>query len=559
MGAVMPGRTILVIDYDPESIESTRKSLLDAGYRVEVAKDGVEGLKAFERVRPDLVLIEPMVPRKHGFQVCQEIKGSPHGRAVPVVITTAFYKGRKHKSSAREQYGCDDYLEKPIAQDDLLAACRRWVGDSAAVPAPAPAGAAPSDFAALDDLSDDEIVARLDAMIDAVTAPEGSEVVAPPSAAVEPSAAVGQPEGARRTPSPTPMPTARESPRHKPPGVRAHPADRTTSNAGRPARATRATVPPTPRIRTTEAAVLGSGTTRSIVTSTAPAPRSGGGAPKFVRTAPALVAVVLLIGAAGLAWMLVERSASRTAAGRGAARPKLATSALPVNGRSEPARALVTALPEEPQASSPLAIREETQPDVAPEPAAVPVVTEQAVPRREGSAVGRGPVPTQPVGEPPPTDHRVAPPSAADAPAAGRSADPVPAPGGSTLDPPHTESASPPAAPAVEESRGAASVRVERGDLVALAEVDQPPVPIRKSAPVYPVIARNLRQQGTVTLRVLVDETGDVERVEVVQGIDGRLLDEAALRAASDWRYRPATKHGVPVKVWIMENVVFRL
>ena len=84
----MSNRTILLIDYDPQSIESAIKPLTGAGYNVEVANDGIAGLQAFERLQPDLVLIEPMVPKKHGFEVCQEIKDSDQGKCTPVLITT---------------------------------------------------------------------------------------------------------------------------------------------------------------------------------------------------------------------------------------------------------------------------------------------------------------------------------------------------------------------------------------------------------------------------------------------------------------------------------------
>ncbi len=129
-----------------------------------------------------------MVPKKHGFQVCQEIKASQIGRRTPVLITTAFYRGRKHRSEAQRSYGCDDYLEKPIAEDLLLSTCRRFlidtqeppiplepIADDASVeldPAPQqdePQAARPDPpsrkLAALDDLSDDEIQARLDALL----------------------------------------------------------------------------------------------------------------------------------------------------------------------------------------------------------------------------------------------------------------------------------------------------------------------------------------------------------------------------------------------------------
>ena len=123
----MPDKTILLIDFDPKSIESALRSLTDAGYLVEVANDGLAGLEAFGKLHPDLVLIEPMVPRKHGFEVCKEIKQSAEGQETPVLITTGFYTGRKHHVQAKQLYGCDDYLEKPVSDEMLLSTCRRFL------------------------------------------------------------------------------------------------------------------------------------------------------------------------------------------------------------------------------------------------------------------------------------------------------------------------------------------------------------------------------------------------------------------------------------------------
>ena len=76
-GRGMNNQKILLIDYDPASISKTATPLTKAGYSVEVAKDGLSGLAAFERMKPALVLVEAMLPRKHGFEVCQEIKATP--------------------------------------------------------------------------------------------------------------------------------------------------------------------------------------------------------------------------------------------------------------------------------------------------------------------------------------------------------------------------------------------------------------------------------------------------------------------------------------------------
>jgi len=100
--------------------------------------------------------------------------------------------------------------------------------------------------------------------------------------------------------------------------------------------------------------------------------------------------------------------------------------------------------------------------------------------------------------------------------------------------------------------------KVARGTLLDVSEVDLVPTPLDKPAPEYPPLARKLRFEGTVTLRLLVDENGKVQVVETLDRAND-LLNKAAERAARDWTYRPATKEGVPVRVWIVERVVFQL
>jgi len=126
----MANHTVLIIDYEPRSIRASTVPLEKHGFVVEVAHDGIAGLKAFEKLSPALVLIEAMLPKKHGFEVCQEIKKSAQGKGTPVVITTGVYRGRKYRSQALHIYGCDEYLEKPFTEEQLLATCRRFLGET---------------------------------------------------------------------------------------------------------------------------------------------------------------------------------------------------------------------------------------------------------------------------------------------------------------------------------------------------------------------------------------------------------------------------------------------
>jgi TonB family protein len=106
----------------------------------------------------------------------------------------------------------------------------------------------------------------------------------------------------------------------------------------------------------------------------------------------------------------------------------------------------------------------------------------------------------------------------------------------------------------------AAAPAVQRGALVNLGDPGvAPPVAERKVAPQYPPIAMQQRMQGSVELSVLVDEKGNVAEVKLVKGALGVGLNQAAVDSVKKWRYRPATKDGVPVKVWISLRVDFKL
>jgi protein TonB len=84
------------------------------------------------------------------------------------------------------------------------------------------------------------------------------------------------------------------------------------------------------------------------------------------------------------------------------------------------------------------------------------------------------------------------------------------------------------------------------------------PVPILRTAPVYPEVARRMKIQGTVMLRAVIDTTGTVTNVQVNKGL-GFGLDEAAAGAVRQWRYDPATRNGRPVAVFLFVEITFSL
>lgn len=100
---------------------------------------------------------------------------------------------------------------------------------------------------------------------------------------------------------------------------------------------------------------------------------------------------------------------------------------------------------------------------------------------------------------------------------------------------------------------------VREGDVVDIDACDTPPVPTRRVSPAVPPLARQQRVSGTVLLRVLVDETGKPEKVEILRDVTPSVgLGAASRQALEQWRWKPATKDGVKVKTWLAVQVPFR-
>jgi DNA-binding response OmpR family regulator len=108
-------QTVLLIDYDPGSVGRIRRLLREAGFAVLLARGGREGVREFHRSRPDLTLVQDLLPGLHGFDVCRQIKNTDEGKDSPVVILSV-----PGKHAALVRTGCDAYIEKPFGDDELL-------------------------------------------------------------------------------------------------------------------------------------------------------------------------------------------------------------------------------------------------------------------------------------------------------------------------------------------------------------------------------------------------------------------------------------------------------
>jgi DNA-binding response OmpR family regulator len=127
----MSDKTILVVEDDPVNGLVLLDFLEAHGYRVLLSKTGPDGVTAFEQDRPDMVLVDVLLPRKNGFEVCFDIKRSEHGRTTPVLLMSAVYKDVEHaEQHSRSNLGAAGFLLKPFELGDLLARVRILIGEA---------------------------------------------------------------------------------------------------------------------------------------------------------------------------------------------------------------------------------------------------------------------------------------------------------------------------------------------------------------------------------------------------------------------------------------------
>jgi len=115
-------KTILIADDEPNIVISLEYLLQREGYRVEVARDGDEALQAFQRQVPDLVLLDVMMPRLSGYDVCQKIRENAAWNGTRIVMLTA--RGREIEVAKGLALGADAYITKPFSTQDLLTQVR---------------------------------------------------------------------------------------------------------------------------------------------------------------------------------------------------------------------------------------------------------------------------------------------------------------------------------------------------------------------------------------------------------------------------------------------------
>ncbi len=124
--------TILVVEDEAPLLTLLRYNLEKQGFRVEEAADGQEALMRVAEAKPDLVLLDWMLPALSGLEVCRQIRRRPNTRDLPIIMVTA--RTEDQDAVRALDTGADDYISKPFAMDALLARIRALLRRSGAVP-----------------------------------------------------------------------------------------------------------------------------------------------------------------------------------------------------------------------------------------------------------------------------------------------------------------------------------------------------------------------------------------------------------------------------------------
>jgi DNA-binding response OmpR family regulator len=119
-------RSVLIVDDEPNVVRSLQFLMTKAGYAVRVARDGEQALDEIAKTQPDLVLLDAMMPKRDGFDVCQTIRANPRWTGVRVIMLTA--KGRDIEREKGMAMGADDYITKPFSTKEVVAQVEKVLG-----------------------------------------------------------------------------------------------------------------------------------------------------------------------------------------------------------------------------------------------------------------------------------------------------------------------------------------------------------------------------------------------------------------------------------------------
>jgi len=123
-------KSVLIADDEANISLAIQFLMKRAGYDVRVAKDGEEALEAVRQSPPDLIVLDVMMPKRDGYDVCQTIRSDPKLAGIKIVMVSA--KGGPIEIEKGKALGADDYLVKPFSTQELANRVRDLLADNAA-------------------------------------------------------------------------------------------------------------------------------------------------------------------------------------------------------------------------------------------------------------------------------------------------------------------------------------------------------------------------------------------------------------------------------------------
>lgn len=119
-------KKVLIVDDEPNIVISLEFLMKKEGFEIAVANDGDEALAKVASFSPDLVLLDVMMPKKSGFEVCEALRADPSHAGLRIVMLTA--KGRDTEVAKGLAIGADAYVTKPFSTKDLVAQVKSMLG-----------------------------------------------------------------------------------------------------------------------------------------------------------------------------------------------------------------------------------------------------------------------------------------------------------------------------------------------------------------------------------------------------------------------------------------------
>jgi len=116
--AAMEPKEVLVVDDDPILVKTLRAYLLRAGYRVQVARHGLEALQRVKQHKPDIILLDVLMPMLDGFKVARMLKFDKNTKDIPIIVITS--RATENERNIGQQVGADEYLLKPYKISHVL-------------------------------------------------------------------------------------------------------------------------------------------------------------------------------------------------------------------------------------------------------------------------------------------------------------------------------------------------------------------------------------------------------------------------------------------------------